>query len=160
MPASDDMALWYSLHRLEVGYWYDVDFNHGRKAADFYVEDGIFSIGGNVFSGRERIGAFYRWREQRSRTTTRHVISNLQVFADDDRHARMVGTISFHQAEGRPPLWDSSAAILIADLACDCVLGEDGAWRFASHVLQPVFMGNDVPLSLANDLARQPMPAS
>src|ERR1700682_6285470 len=98
MAASDEADLWYRLYRLEIAYWYDVDFNHGREAAEFYLNEGVFSIGGNVFSGRQRIRDFYRWREQRSATTTRHIVTNVQVAAQDDRHGRLVGMISFHQA--------------------------------------------------------------
>jgi hypothetical protein len=47
-----------------------------------------------------------------------------------------------------------NAPILIADLLNICLLDEDGAWRFRSHHLQPVFIGAEVPLSLAVDLTR------
>jgi hypothetical protein len=44
--------------------------------------------------------------------------------------------------------------VLIADLLNVCLCGEDGAWRFKSHRLRPVFMGAEVPLSMAFDLTR------
>ena len=40
---------------------------------------------------------------------------------------------------------------LVADLSGDCVLGDDKIWRYQSHVLQPVFVGSDIPLSISID---------
>jgi len=151
----DDCALWFSLYRLEISYWRDVDFNHGRTAASFYLDDGIFAIGDNVYRGVERIGEFYEWRQNHARATTRHVVSNLLVAEANGDQASVRGMIHFYQAEGQPPVWESSAAILVADLISQCVLGEDNVWRFRSHVLRPIFMGNSVPLSLAFDLTRR-----
>ena len=41
--------------------------------------------------------------------------------------------------------------MLVADLSADCVLGEDKVWRYQSHVLQPIFVGSDIPLSISID---------
>ena len=38
-----------------------------------------------------------------------------------------------------------------ADVIGECVRGEDGTWRFRSHVVRPVFLGSDHPLSLSID---------
>jgi hypothetical protein len=149
-----EFMLWYQLYRLEAAYWHDVDCNDGRNAADFYVEDGTFAIGNNQFSGRRKIQEYYAWRERHARGTSRHLIANLQVDAQDERHAKVFGVISFYQGEGRPPVLASKPAVLVADLANECVLGDDRKWRFKSHVLRPVFVGDDVPLSLAFDLNR------
>jgi len=40
---------------------------------------------------------------------------------------------------------------MIADFEVQCVLGEDQLWRFQSHVLRPIFVGSDVPISLSID---------
>jgi hypothetical protein len=40
---------------------------------------------------------------------------------------------------------ESKPAIMIADIVSDCVLEEDGAWRYTSHVLEPLFMGGEPP---------------
>jgi len=154
MTGRDDAALWYRLYRLEARYWRDVDFNEGRNASDFYAADGLLAIGDNRFQGREKIREFYAWRCQRARTTTRHLVGNLDVDALDEHHARVTGVVSFHQADGRPPVLQSKPAVLVADLINECVLGDDEVWRFKSHVLRPVFLGDDVPLSLAFDLRR------
>jgi len=36
MNAHDELLLWAALHRLEATYWYDVDFNEGRTAHEFW----------------------------------------------------------------------------------------------------------------------------
>jgi hypothetical protein len=40
---------------------------------------------------------------------------------------------------------------MIADITAECVRGEDGAWRFLSHCVVPLFVGSDIPLSLSID---------
>lgn len=155
-----DLILWHALYSLEVRYWHDVDFNHGRNAHAFYAPDGVFAVGGNEFCGREKIRQFYTWREQRgvatvrSLRTTRHLISNLGVESVGPREARAFGVISFFEAPGRAPVMGSKPPILVADLVNACALEDDDEWRFKSHLLRPVFMGDDVPLSLAVDLTR------
>ena len=62
MTPHDDLLLWHALHRLEVTYWHDVDFNDGRTAHDFFTPDGVKIVGHNRFEGREAIRAFYEWR--------------------------------------------------------------------------------------------------
>ena len=147
----DEAAIWYALHRLEMNYWHDVDLNAGSKAHEFYVNDGLFAVGDNQFRGHDKIRAFYAWRRQRGHTTTRHLINNLQVAAQDPRHAGLTGVLSLYRADGRPPFRGERPPMLIADLSGDCVLGEDDIWRYRSHVLQPIFVGSDIPLSISID---------
>ena len=46
---------------------------------------------------------------------------------------------------------NQGAILLVADLSSDCVLGEDKIWRYETHVLQPIFVGSDIPLSISID---------
>jgi hypothetical protein len=153
-------ALWHALYSLEVRYWHDVDFNEGRNAHVFYTSDGVFAVGDNEFRGPDKIQQFYTWRGQRglatvrSLRTTRHLIANFCVEQADAREAKTFGVISFYEASGRPPVKESKAPILVADIVNVCALDDGRQWRFKSHVLRPVFMGDDVPLSLAVDLTR------
>jgi SnoaL-like domain len=156
----DELVLWHALYGLEVRYWHDVDANAGGNAPSFYTADGVFAVGENEFRGREQIQQFYAWRGRRgmetvrSLRTTRHLISNFRVEASGERETKAFGVISFHEGSGRVPVPESNPPILIADLLNVCVLdGEDG-WRFQAHRLRPVFMGADVPLSLAFDLTQ------
>ena len=112
------------------------------------------SAAGNGFK------SFYAWRGRRgietvrSLRTTRHLISNFWVEAAGDRAARAFGVIRFLDGPGRAPVPESNPPVLIADLLKICVRDEDGAWRFKSHRLRSVFMGAEVPLSMAVDLTR------
>jgi hypothetical protein len=117
-------------------------------------------VGDNEFVGSERIRQFYAWRGRRgmetvrSLRTTRHLISNLWVEASGEREAKAFGVISFYDGSGRAPVAESNPPVMVADLLNVCVLDAEGAWRFKSHRLRPVFMGAEVPLSMAVDLTR------
>jgi SnoaL-like domain len=157
---SADLVLWHALYDLEVRYWYEVDCNEGANAHDFYTADGLLAVGDNEFRGSDRIREFYAWRGRRgmetvrSLRTTRHLISNFWVEAADQREAKAFGVISFCDGPGRAPVPESNAPVLIADLLNICSRDDDGGWRFKSHRLRPVFMGAEVPLSMAFDLTR------
>jgi hypothetical protein len=43
---------------------------------------------------------------------------------------------------------------MIADFEAKCVFGEDQLWRLQSHVLQPIFVGDDRPFSMTVDPER------
>jgi hypothetical protein len=47
-------------------------------------------------------------------------------------------------ADGAPVL-ESRPAIMIADIVGDCVRNADGAWRYRTHRLRPIFMGGEAP---------------
>jgi hypothetical protein len=146
-PNTNDAQLWFSIYSLVVNYWRDVDHHEGRDAHHFYVADGAFVVGDNHFDGHDGIRTFYAWRRKREKFGSRHLLSDLVVIADGERQARGVGVVTLHRAIGRPPYRTTSPA-LISDLTCDCVR-EDDTWRFKSHVLNPLFVGDDVPLSLS-----------
>jgi hypothetical protein len=69
----------------------------------------------------------------------------------DEQRARLIGVLSLYRADGRPPFQGERPPMLVADLTADCVLGEDKVWRYQSHVLHPVFVGRDIPLSISID---------
>jgi len=144
-------ALWNALNHLETSYWFDVDQQGGSRAHEFYVADGLFAVGENRFAGHDRIRAFYEWRRRRGPMTTRHLINNLQVVSVDAHHARVMAVLSLYRANGRPPIQGARPPCLIADVTGDCVRGEDQVWRYRSHVLQPIFVGSDIPLSMSID---------
>jgi SnoaL-like protein len=154
MLDTDDLALWYALNRLMTNYWADVDSNDGSQAHEFYLPDALYAVGNNRFEGEQKIRAFYARRRQRGRTTTRHLVDNLRVFRDDPRRARTVGVMSLYRADGSPPFQGARPPAMIADFEAQCVLGEDWLWRFQSHVLRPIFVGSDVPISLSIDPQR------
>ncbi len=152
MPDTDDVALWYALYRLMTNYWAEVDFNGGGNAHEFYLPDGLFVVGDNRFQGHREIRAYYAWRQGRGYTTSRHLLANLQVLPQDEQQrVRVIGVLSLYRADGRPPFIGERPPMLVADVSADCQHGEDGQWRYQSHVLQPIFVGRDIPHSISID---------
>ncbi len=152
----EELLLWHALHRLEVRYWHDVDFNEGRTAHELFTPDGVKIVGNNRFEGREQIRAFYEWRGRQNGVTAaqqlgivgvravRHLITNLQVASSSERCATVMGIVVFYggksKRQSNPPM--------VADLINECVLNEDNLWRFKSHTIRPVFMSNETPRSM------------
>jgi hypothetical protein len=159
MNPHDELLLWHALHRLEVAYWYDVDFNEGRTSHELFTPDGVKTVGHNRFEGREQIRAFYEWRARQNGVTAerqmgisglravRHLVANLHVASNSERSATVRGMVIFYggktKRQSNPPM--------VADLINECVLNEDNVWRFKSHTLQPVFMSNETTQSMAID---------
>jgi len=111
------------------------------------------SFGTGAFARRPRC-ARSKTKETRGTTTTRHLIGNLRVFRDDAQHARTVGVMSLYRADGSPPFQGARPPAMIADFEARCVLGDDRPWRFQSHVLRPIFVGSDLPVSISIDPQR------
>jgi hypothetical protein len=112
---TDEWALWDTLNRLISEYWAEVDHNGGRRAHEFYLPDAIYNVGTNCFEGHKNIQAFYERRRERGTTITRHIVSNVRVFHDDARCARMVGVMSLYRAEGHPPVEEARPLAMVAD---------------------------------------------
>jgi hypothetical protein len=163
MNTHDELLLWHALHRLETTYWYDVDFNDGRTAHDFFTSDGVKMVGHNRFEGREEIRRFYAWRARQGGANAvrhlaisgakavRHLITNLYVASSSERCATVLGIVSFYGGVTYPSKRQSTPPMMVADLINECVLDKDDAWRFKSHTLRPVFMSNETPASMVID---------
>lgn len=138
-----DPTMWHQLHCLEIEHWYEVNLNNGSSVHAFYVEEGILTVGKKVHRGRNAIREFYEARAKRGIRTARHLLSNFRIVPGaTERQAHATGIISLYAADDAPPL-DSKPAVLIADLSNDYVRDDDGVWRYVSHVLRPVFVGDD-----------------
>jgi hypothetical protein len=140
MPDMDDLALWYALNQQMSNYWADVDYNGGSRAHEFYLPEALFAVGNNRFEGAEKIRAFYA--------------GNLRVLRDDACCVWSLGVMSLYRADGRPPFQWARPPAMIADFEARCVLGDNGLWRFQSHVLGPIFVGSDLPASISIDPQR------
>ena len=164
MNTHDDLLRWHALHRLEVTYWYDVDFNEGRTAHELFTPDGVKIVGHNRFEGREATREFYEWRARQSGAkavrllgisgtkAVRHLITNLYVGSSSERYATVLGIVSFYGGVAYPSRRQSNPPMLVADLISECVLSKDNAWQFKSHTLRPVFMSNETtPPSMVID---------
>jgi hypothetical protein len=62
--------------------------------------------------------------------------------------------MSLYRTDGRPPFQWARPPAMIADFEGRCVLGDNGLWRFQSHVLRPIFVGSDLPASISIDPQR------
>ncbi len=143
MTPPEYLQLWHQLQCLEIEHWYDVNVNGGTTAHELYAEEGILAVGKKIHRGRETIREFYEARAKRGVRTARHLLSNFRVIAGKtERDARATGVISLYAADSAPPL-DSKPAVLMADLVNDYICDEHGTWRYVSHVLRPVFVGDD-----------------
>ena len=98
MSGGDDVTLWCALSRLIADYRAEVDENGGRHAHEFYEAEGLYAVGNSRFEGRDKIGAFYA-RRRYAAMATRHIVTNLRAFADNQPHARMSGVMSLYRAE-------------------------------------------------------------
>jgi hypothetical protein len=137
-------SIFQKLVAFETDYWFDVDFNWGRKAAEFYRPDGVFVIGESRMEGRDAIRQFYRWREERGNRTARHVITNLRLHAANESAATLGCILLLYAADGAPVL-PSLPAILVADVRSDFIGAAGEQYLFQSHVLSPIFMGGEAP---------------
>jgi hypothetical protein len=155
----DELLLSHALYRLEAAYWYDVDFNDGRTAHEFFTPNGVKTVDENRFEGREEIRAFYEWRTRQRIATSarqiglsgvravRHLITNLQVASSSEGCATVRGIVLFYGGKSK----HESNAPMVADLINECVLNEDNVWRFKSHTLRPIFMSYETPPSMGID---------
>jgi hypothetical protein len=148
MLDSGELALWCTLNRVMADYWADVDENGGRKAHEFYLPDGLYTVGNNRFEGQEKIQAFYA-RRRYGTVLTRHLVCNVRVLGEDERHARILGLMSLYRADGKSPFQGARPPAMIADFDARCVQGDDRLWRFQSHLLNPFIVGGDLPASIA-----------
>ena len=163
MNTRDELLLWHALHRLEVTYWYDVDFNDGRTAHEFFTPDGVKIVGHNRFEGREEIRALYERRARQIGATAlgnlwtsgvkavRHIITNLYVASSSQRCATVLSMVIFYGGLTYPSKRQSNPPTMVADLINECVLNKDNVWLFKSHTLRPVFMSDATPPSIGID---------
>jgi hypothetical protein len=122
--------------------------NSGLLAHEFCAPDGLYAIGNNRFEGRDKIEAFYA-RRRHGVIMTRHLLCNLRISADDEPGVRIAGLMSLYRADGKSPFQGAGPPAMIADCDARCVRGDDRRWRFQSHVLRPLIVGNDMPASIA-----------
>src|SRR5271155_1474310 len=115
MLDTNNPALWYSLNRLMINYWAEVDDNGGAQAHEFYLPDALYAVGNNRFEGEDKIRAFYARRRQRGIASTRHLVGNLRFSRAAARRARMVGLMSLYRPDATPPFLGARPPAMIAD---------------------------------------------
>ena len=79
MTTEDRLRVTRELEMLLADYWHEVDTNWGRRASEFFTEDGVFEGSEHAYRGREKIDAFYRYRLGRGPRVAMHVVSNFRA---------------------------------------------------------------------------------
>src|SRR3546814_9886198 len=102
--SAERLALTCKLHALVVDYWHDVDTNWGRNAPNYYTPDGVFVGPAASYEGREKIRAFYKWREDRGARTVVHSVHNFQAVQDGPDKATCRWFLMLYGADGAPVL--------------------------------------------------------
>ena len=143
MKAEERYRIIQEIADLLARHWHDVDRNWGRNAHTDYTADGSYTTSLRTRTGREAIREFYTGRHDRGARLARHLIGNLHVTVDDADHATAVWILTAHVADGEPVL-PSKPAIMIADVTDDLVREDDGAWRYRSRTITPLFR-DDTP---------------
>src|SRR5580700_1181736 len=136
---TNELTVLTELHAREAEYWDGGEHNPGRSAPPDYAGDGTFAIGDKVFTGREEIAGFYRWRAELGTRTARHVVTNPRVSELTETSATFCSIMLLYADNGVPVL-ESKPAVMIADVESAYVRAGE-AWVLRSRVLRPIFEG-------------------
>ncbi len=134
------LAITRELYALLIDYWHDVDTNWGRKAPDYYTEDATFEGPAASYVGREKIRAFYKWREDRGARTVVHSVQNFQVIPESSDDVTCHWFLMLYGADGTPVL-PTHSPIQIAYMTDHCVRDADGGWLVAYRKFETWFEG-------------------
>lgn len=137
---SERLALTQELHALVVDYWHDVDNNWGRNASEYYTPDGVFIGPAASYEGREKIRAFYKWREDRGARTVVHAVHNLTATYDGGKDKALSHWfLMLYGADGKPVL-PTHPPIQIAYMTDKLVRTAEG-WQLTSRKFETWFEG-------------------
>jgi hypothetical protein len=138
--SSDRIILTQELYALVVDYWHDVDTNWGRQAPEYYTEDGEFIGPAASYKGREKIRAFYKWREDRGARTVIHAVANFQVIPESSNRVTCHWFLMLYAADGKPVL-PTHPPIQIAYMTDKMVRDGENGWLVESRRFENWFEG-------------------
>ncbi len=128
------------LHGLLIDYWHDVDTNWGRNAPEYYTQDARFVGPVAAYEGREKIRAFYSWREKRGARTVVHSVQNFQALFDGGPDKAICHWfMMLYAADGKPVL-PTHPPIQIAYMT-DRLINTDDGWKVTSRNFDIWFEG-------------------
>ena len=157
MSASDEtngvdqqarLRVTWELEMRLADFWHDVDTNWGRRAAEFYTEDGVFEASQFTYRGRGKILEFYQYRLNRGPRVAVHAVSNFRAVPQDERTATSTWYMLLYASDGNPIL-PAAPPIQIAHATDLCVKCDDGQWRYRHRRLEVLFKGG-VPTTSPN----------
>ena len=131
------------LEALAIEFWNDVDFNGGRNAHNYYVEDAVFTTSVRTIHGREAIRAFYAARQARGARTSVHLVQNFCIRASSAREVGVRYVMTLHAADGEGVL-PSKPAIMIAEVCETALRQADGSWLYTARTIKALFR-DDTP---------------
>lgn len=132
------------LHALVVDYWHDVDTNWGRKAPDYYTADATFAGSATTYEGREKIRAFYKWREDRGARTVVHSVQNFRAMFDGGPDKALCHwVLMLYAADGKPVL-PTHPPIQIAYMTDRLIETAEG-WKLTHRRFEAWFEGGTPP---------------
>jgi SnoaL-like domain len=136
----DRLALTQELQALVIDYWHDVDTNWGHNAPNYYMPDGEFIGSKASYKGREKIRAFYKWREDRGARTVIHAVHNFQAMFDGAPDKALCHWFLMLYAADGTPILPSAPPIQIAYMTDNVVHTSDG-WLVSKRQFEEWFIG-------------------
>jgi hypothetical protein len=140
LTAEERLNICRELELMLSDFWFDVDTNGGRRAADFYTEDGVFVASAYTYRGRDKIRQFYEYREARGPRTAAHTFTNFRLARVSRDHAVTTWYLVLYADDGAPVL-DTAPPIQIGLSTDECVRGADGRWRYKHRRFDVWFKG-------------------
>jgi hypothetical protein len=134
----DFLALRYELEAFTIDFWHEVDINGGGRAAACYLDDAVFATSVREYRGRAELDGFYGRRRDWTPRVSLHVVSNFRIDADSTQRVRCHYILGLFAADGEPVL-PSRAPVMLGTVDEVLVRQEDGAWRYASRHVHPLF---------------------
>jgi len=138
------------LEILLTDFWHDVDTNWGRRAGEFYTEDGVFEASERTYEGRAKIEEFYRYRIGRGPRVAAHTFTNFRAIPQSPTSAISTWYLVLYARDGEPVL-PSAPPIQIALTTDHCVKCEDGRWRYKHRKFEVWFKGGVPTTTLVGD---------
>lgn len=137
-------------------YWYEVDFNWGKNAHEYYTKDGVFeSSGGNIYDGQDQIKAFYQYRLDRGARTVVHAVTNFRAQETKSGRATSTWFLMLYASDGEP-VHTSTPPILIAAMTDQYEQQETGEWLVSHRLFSSLFKGGIPTTSMPTDKTDTP----
>jgi len=140
MTSDERMRITQELEMLLADFWHDVDTNWGRRAGEFYTEDGVFEASERTYRGRAQIEEFYQYRRDRGPRVAAHAITNFRAVPESPNAATCTWYLILYAHDGQP-VQLSAPPIQIALAVDQCVKGKDGRWRYRHRKFEIWFKG-------------------
>jgi hypothetical protein len=131
-----------------ANYWHEIDFNGGRNASDYYVEDAVFHGQFASYNGRAKIQQFYDWRVAQGPRLSVHSFTNFRAWFTGTDSAEATNFLFLYAANGVPTL-PTHPPITISLATDKYRRSPDGRWLCEYRRFQHLFEG-DTPVTNPN----------